>query len=236
MAYFHDDSDSLSDWFGMAVFLEGDKAEKYGDGKGVTGDIMLFDGKWNVTVIPVNDKPFKLRTEQPSMTVVARQSKPITSDNLRTEDADNSGVYTISIYFLASGYRHPYLKSTNRTSHNQLNQFSFSDFDLVYEIVNSPSHGHLVFAENITLPIKRFTQADVNRKRVIYFHSSGSGGQRGRGGGGGRLKPDDFYFKVSDGQHDPVYRHFRIHIIPLELNLANLTAIQIQQVSKFWSQ
>ena len=106
----------------------------------------------------------------------------------------------------------------------------------MYEIVNSPSHGHLVFAENITLPIKRFTQADVNRKRVIYFHSSGSGGQRGRGGGGGRLKPDDFYFKVSDGQHDPVYRHFRIHIIPLELNLANLTAIQIQQVSKFWSQ
>ena len=113
---------------------------------------------------------------------------------------------------------------------------SLSDFDLVYEIVNSPSHGHLVFAENITLPIKRFTQADVNRKRVIYFHSSGSGGQRSRGGGGSRLKPDDFYFKVSDGQHDPVYRHFRIHIIPLELNLANLTAIQIQQVSKFWSQ
>ena len=110
MAYFHDDSDSLSDWFGMAVFLEGDKAEKYGDGKGVTGDIMLFDGKWNVTVIPVNDKPFKLRTEQPSMTVVARQSKPITSDNLRTEDADNSGVYTIT-YFSALGFRHPYLKS-----------------------------------------------------------------------------------------------------------------------------
>ena len=45
-----------------------------------------------------------------------------------------------------------------------------------------------------------------------------------------RLKPDDFYFRVSDGQYNPVYRHFRIHVIPLELNLANLTAIQIQQV------
>ena len=91
VSYFHDDSDSLRDWYGISVFLEGDKSEMYGDGKGHTGDIMLLDGVWNITVIPVNDRPFKLVTDQPSMTVVARQSKPITADNLRTEDADNPG-------------------------------------------------------------------------------------------------------------------------------------------------
>ena len=56
VSYFHDDSDSLGDSYGVAVFLEGDKAEKYGDGKGHTGDIMLIDAHWNVTVIPVNDR------------------------------------------------------------------------------------------------------------------------------------------------------------------------------------
>jgi hypothetical protein len=34
---------------------------------------------------------------------------------------------------------------------------------------------------------------------------------------------------VSDGKFTPVFRHFNIHIIPLELNLLNHTAIEIQQ-------
>ena len=38
-----------------------------------------------------------------------------------------------------------------------------------------------------------------------------------------------FYFRVSDGKFTPVFRHFNIHIIPLELNLLNHTAIEIQQ-------
>ena len=183
VAYFHDDSDTSADTYGMAVYLEGDKSEKYGDGRGQTGDILLFDRLWNISIVAVNDRPFRLRTDSPSMTVVQRQAKAISRDMLLTEDMDTPPT------------------------------------DLLYVVVNSPTQGRLVFAENITRPVKRFSQDDVNQKRVIYFHD----------GDGDSLKPDDFYFRVSDGQYKPVYRHFRIHIIPLELKLDNKSAIEIQQ-------
>lgn len=34
---------------------------------------------------------------------------------------------------------------------------------------------------------------------------------------------------MSDGKFNPIYRHFRIHIIPLEIKLVNNSAIEIQQ-------
>ena len=36
-------------------------------------------------------------------------------------------------------------------------------------------------------------------------------------------------YRVSDGKFNPIYRHFRIHIIPLEIKLVNSSAIEIQQ-------
>ncbi len=75
VSYVHDHSDSLSDTFGVAVFLEGDKSETFGDGKGQSGDVLLYEGHWNVSVIPINDRPFRLLTENPGFTVVQRQSK-----------------------------------------------------------------------------------------------------------------------------------------------------------------
>ena len=43
-------------------------------------------------------------------------------------------------------------------------------------------------------------------------------------------QPDlDFYFFVSDGKFQPVYRHFRIHVVPLEIKLVNRTAVPVQQ-------
>jgi hypothetical protein len=119
-------------------------------------------------------------TDNPSMTVVQRQSKALTSEVLYAEDPDNS------------------------------------PDEIVYDVINSPVNGRLVFAENLTLNIVYFTQADINRERVVYIHD-------------GTLKTIDFYFRVSDGKFQPVHRHFRIHIIPLEIKLVNRTVIPIQQ-------
>ena len=51
---------------------------------------------------------------------------------------------------------------------------------------------------------------------MVYFHDDGG-------------PSTNFYFRVSDGKFTPVFRHFRIHIIPLELKLFNHSAIEIKQ-------
>lgn len=157
VSYVHDHSDTLVDTFGVAIFLEGDKSETYGDGKGQSGDVLLYDGLWNVTIAPVNDQAFRLLTENPGMTVVQGQSKAITSSLLFTEDPD--------------------------TPPNQL----------TYDVMKAPAFGQLVLADNLSNPVMRFTQADINHKRVVYFHHDGG-------------PSTDFYFRVSDGKFNPVYR------------------------------
>ena len=86
--------------------------------------------------------------------------------------------------------------------------------DIVYVIQNSPIHGRLVFADNITRPATRFTQQDIDQRRIIYFHDAD-----------GSLKPDQFRFRVSDLKFPPIYRHFRIHVSPLTLTLTNSSSI-----------
>ena len=51
---------------------------------------------------------------------------------------------------------------------------------------------------------------------MVFFHDHGG-------------PSTQFYFSVYDGKFDKNYRHFHIHIIPLELNLLNQSAIEIQQ-------
>ena len=172
VTYHHDHSDTTRDTFGVAVLLEGGA---------MAGDVVLFNGVWNVSVLPVNDQKFRLVTDSPGMTVVQRQSKVLSSQILYTEDPDNAAD------------------------------------EIVYDVINSPVQGRLVFAENLTSSIAQFTQLDVDRERVVYVHD-------------GTLKPAvDFYFRVSDGKFQPVYRHFRIHVVPLEITLVNRTVIPIQQ-------
>ena len=180
LSYHHDHSDTSYDTFGVSVFLEGEKSEVYGDGKGRTGDVLLYNGIWNITVLPVNDQKFRLLTDSPSMTVVQRQSKVISRDFLLAEDPDNP------------------------------------PDEIVYDIINSPANGRLIFARNLSANVIRFSQEDVDSGRLVYQHD-------------GSLKPVDFYFRVSDGKYEPVYRHFRIHVMPLELELTNRTRIEIQQ-------
>ena len=89
--------------------------------------------------------------------------------------------------------------------------------EIVYDVMNMPTNGRLVSAENITFPRNHFTQKDINDGQIVYFHD------------GDAKTADDFYFRVSDGKFQPIYRHFRIHVIPLEVKLVNRTVIEIQQ-------
>ena len=180
LAYTHDDSDSLTDVYGIAVYLIGDKSERYGDGRGHSGDILLSDAVWNISIAPVNDKSFHLVSND-AMTVVQRQAKAITRNMLYTQDDDTPPE------------------------------------DIVYVVQNSPIQGHLVFSDNITRPASRFTQQDINERRIVYFHD------------GDGTQPDQFRFRVSDLKFPAVYRHFRIHVSPLTLILTNSSSIFIQQ-------
>ena len=66
--------------------------------------------------------------------------------------------------------------------------------ELSYDVMKAPAFGQLVLADNLSNPLMRFTQADINHQRVVYFHHDGG-------------PSTDFYFRVSDGKYSPVYRY-----------------------------
>lgn len=90
--------------------------------------------------------------------------------------------------------------------------------EIVYELVSSPDHGRLIFNDNFTLPVKSFSQKDVNDGRILYAHDGTNSSAR-------------FYFKVSDGKHKPKYTVFTVEVEPLTLELVNHTVVPLQQAS-----
>lgn len=75
---------------------------------------------------------------------------------------------------------------------------------IVYDIVTAPAYGTIYLA-GIKNSI-RFTQADIDAGEVVYKHD-------------GQFKPTTFYFRVWDGQFNPVYKVFQIYVIPVTLNV-----------------
>lgn len=75
---------------------------------------------------------------------------------------------------------------------------------IVYDIITGPAYGTIYLA-GIKNSI-RFTQADIDAGEVVYKHD-------------GQLKPTSFYFRVWDGQFNPVYKVFQIYVIPVTLNV-----------------
>ncbi|XP_026815532.1 chondroitin sulfate proteoglycan 4 [Rhopalosiphum maidis] len=75
---------------------------------------------------------------------------------------------------------------------------------IVYDIVTGPAYGTICLA-GIKNSV-RFTQADIDAGEVVYKHD-------------GQLKPTTFYFRVWDGQFNPVYKVFQIYVIPVTLNV-----------------
>jgi chondroitin sulfate proteoglycan 4 len=92
--------------------------------------------------------------------------------------------------------------------------------DILYTLMDNSLQGKIVFRERLTHSVSHFTQADINKERVMYKHD-GSSAQT------------QVYFSVTDGRFQPqetgLSRHFRIHVIPLTLVLQNYSAITVQQ-------
>lgn len=173
--YYHDHSDESKDEIGISVLLALRDSGLQG-----AKDILLVQTVLPVSVLPINDQPFELITNSPSITVVQRQSRTITRDFLLTTDPDNPPE------------------------------------DLIYDIIKAPTSGRLVFNEDIYRDLTRFSQADIDRERVVFISD-------------GSLRQSEFYFRVSDGQFPAVFQYFRIMVLPLELKVINQSKINIEQ-------
>jgi chondroitin sulfate proteoglycan 4 len=92
---------------------------------------------------------------------------------------------------------------------------------LVYDVISGPSQGRLLFRNETTsnmTSVVRFSQADINAGHVLYQHY-------------GPLQPSTFYFRVWDGEFNPVYTVFNIHVLPLALNVTVGPPVMLQQGS-----
>jgi chondroitin sulfate proteoglycan 4 len=92
---------------------------------------------------------------------------------------------------------------------------------LIYDVISGPSQGRLLFRNETTnnmTPVVRFTQADIDAGHMLYQHY-------------GPLQPSTFYFRVWDGQFNPVYTVFNIHVLPLALNVTVGAPVMLQQGS-----
>lgn len=107
---------------------------------------------------------------------------------------------------------------TVEISSNQLNTTDDDGIleEIVYEIIENPTNGLLVFKSNMTVSVHSFNQDDIEKGNVYFVHD----GTRGHG---------TFHFKVSDGRHKPFYNIFNIHVVPLSLELVNATDIELVQ-------
>lgn len=75
VCYQHDHSDSLGDNIYFTLYL-------------LPNYVMLCNFTVPITIIPINDQPFKLVTPVPHLSVVQGESYTITKNDLSTEDAD----------------------------------------------------------------------------------------------------------------------------------------------------
>ncbi|XP_052752420.1 chondroitin sulfate proteoglycan 4 isoform X2 [Galleria mellonella] len=94
---------------------------------------------------------------------------------------------------------------------------------ILYDIISGPTQGRIVMLDkNQTIDeaqsINKFTQEDINNRKVIYEHS-------------GVLQTATFYFRVWDGQFKPTYTVFTIDVMPVILNATSLRPISLQQGS-----
>jgi chondroitin sulfate proteoglycan 4 len=87
---------------------------------------------------------------------------------------------------------------------------------ILYEIMTSPSNGHLEFDDTPGLPLRMFTQKNVDENKVTFFHD-------------GSNEPGNFYFRVSDTFHHPWYKTFIVKVLPLSLELNAIQNLMIDQ-------
>ena len=176
VVYQHDHSDSLWDAFNFFIKIE--IPRKHSDES--IWRTSRLSNVFNITVLPINDQPFKLMTKYTDIDVVQGFEANITSSELLTTDPDTP------------------------------------PSDIVYQVINGPSNGHLVTRDNPDTTINRFTQEDINRGQVVFIQD-------------GSMDSGAFYFRVSDRKFKPFYKVFNIRVRPLTLELINNSAVDIIQ-------
>lgn len=88
--------------------------------------------------------------------------------------------------------------------------------EIIYSIVQGPTNGFFTYFDNPTQPLRRFTQADINKMTVRFCQD-------------GTDREGKFIFQVSDGKFDPVSGEVRVVVEPLTLSLVNLTDVLYYQ-------
>ena len=87
---------------------------------------------------------------------------------------------------------------------------------IVYTIADGPSHGRLVFADDLDTPRLTFTQQDIDDDRVLFVQDGGEA-------------PGGFFFSVTDGKHDATYVTFNVRVLKLELQLSKVGQLVLVQ-------
>ena len=89
-----------------------------------------------------------------------------------------------------------------------------------YTVLDNGLQGRLLHKDNNMQSVSHFSQQDINEEKIVYIHD-------------GVSSQTQFYFSATDGRFQPretgLSRHFRIHAIPLTLNLHNQSTIYVDQ-------
>ncbi|KAJ1070091.1 hypothetical protein K5549_006639 [Capra hircus] len=88
--------------------------------------------------------------------------------------------------------------------------------EIRYVIIRDPNNGFLAMAHHPHIPIHHFSQADIDNSRVWFIQD-------------GSPSSGAFYFSVTDGQHQPLYKLFHLDVIPVSITLVNLTDLLLPQ-------
>ena len=87
---------------------------------------------------------------------------------------------------------------------------------LQYTIIRGPSNGIISYVEFPTIPLRKFTQKDINDNKVMFTHD-------------GSTKSGTFHFKVTDGVFRPYYEAFSIFVEQIYMNITQNSTVFLLQ-------
>lgn len=87
---------------------------------------------------------------------------------------------------------------------------------LDYTVFRVPSNGYISYIEFPTIKIRKFSQKDIDDKRIVFHHD-------------GSTESGEFHFKITDGVHKPEYRKFYIYVERIYMNITKNATILLLQ-------
>ncbi|CAH1252993.1 CSPG4 [Branchiostoma lanceolatum] len=175
LRYKHDDSDTTADVFEFSVWLEKRGLATIQE-QAVLKQKTLVSEKFNISISPVNDQPFKLLTKNPSLQVVQGFSTTITSENLNTVDPDNPP--SDIVYRIINGPNNGYLAFLQNSSESirTFTQKDINDGKLVYIQDGTPSRGVFYFqvSDGVHRPLFKLFNLVVVPVSVSLVNNTGA--------------------------------------------------------------